>query len=421
MQTTLEVLGRRGYAGLRVEDVAAAAGVNKTTIYRRWPTRPDLVVAALTSIAPPPTAAHTGRLECDLRATFVTATTLRATPAGRGVVRVLIEERGDPDVDRVVATVREYHRAPARTVLQRARRRGELPARVDIELLLDILTGTIFSRLRDCLHPLDPAWVGRVVRLYLPARAPAGVSEAVTKRSRALSILATVAVLAGLPACRKQQAEPPPPPPTSVTFVTVTPEEVPIISDWLATLDGYVNAQIRPQVSGYLLRRVYREGAFVRKGDLLFEIDRRPFEAALLSVKAALAQSQSDLAKAERDVARDKPLAEQRAIAQSQYDNDLSARDAAQASVASAQAAIDVAQLNLSFTRVTSLIDGLAAIATAQIGDLVGPTTLLTTVSQVDPIKAYFPINEQDTSRSPAGSAHLGRRRGSGSKAADSR
>ena len=96
-----------------------------------------------------------------------------------------------------------------------------------------------------------------------------------------------------------------------------------LTSEWIATLDGFVNAQIRPQVSGYLVNRKYREGAFVRKGEVLFEIDRRPFEAALAQATAQLAESEAQLGKAERDLARDQPLAEQRAIAQSQLDNDV--------------------------------------------------------------------------------------------------
>jgi len=167
LRTTLEVLGERGYAGLRIEDVATRAGVNKTTIYRRWPTRAELVIAALTALATPPTAVETGRLECDLHATFMTATTLRSSSVGRGVVRTLIAERGDPEVDSVVRVIKERHRAPARSVLERARRRGDLPKHVDIELLLDILTGTIHGRLRDCPRPLDEQWVRRVVRLVL--------------------------------------------------------------------------------------------------------------------------------------------------------------------------------------------------------------------------------------------------------------
>ena len=167
-------------------------------------------------------------------------------------------------------------------------------------------------------------------------------------------------------------------------------------SEWIGTLDGYVNAQIRPQVSGYLLRRSYQEGALVRQGQVLFEIDPRPFAAVLSQAEARLAEAQAQLGKTERDLERDRPLAAERAIAQSQLDNDIQAHLAAQAAIKSATAAIETAQLNLGFTKVTSLITGIAAIATAQIGDLVGPATLLTTVSQVDPIKAYFPLSEQE-------------------------
>jgi AcrR family transcriptional regulator len=167
LRSTLEVLGRRGYAGLRIEDVADESGVNKTTIYRRWPTRADLVIAALVRLAVPPVARETGRLECDLCATFMTATTLRATRVGRGVVRALIAERGDPEVDRVVAAIRERHRAPARDLLTRARRRGDLPRQADLELMLDVLIGTVYSRLRESAAPLDDQWVKAVVRLVL--------------------------------------------------------------------------------------------------------------------------------------------------------------------------------------------------------------------------------------------------------------
>lgn len=222
------------------------------------------------------------------------------------------------------------------------------------------------------------------------------------------------AMLSTTAACRESHptaaAAPVPP---SVAVIAVAPERVELTGEWLATLDGNVNAQIRPQVSGYLVKRNYREGAAVRKGDVLFEIDRRPFENALSQARAHLAESRAQLAKAERDLARDRPLAEQRAIAQSQLDNDMSAHDAAQAAVESAQAAVDTAQLNVGFTRVTSLVDGVAAIATAQIGDLVGPQTLLTTVSQLNPIKAYFPLSEQeylgiaDQLRGPGGPSHL--------------
>jgi RND family efflux transporter MFP subunit len=199
-----------------------------------------------------------------------------------------------------------------------------------------------------------------------------------------------------LSACGSGTASSPAPPPPRVSVITVMPERVALGSEWIATLDGYVNAQIRPQVSGYLIKRDYQEGAQVRRGQVLFEIDARPVEAVLAQARAQLGEAQAQLGKTERDLARDRPLADQRAIAQSQLDNDVQANFAAQASVKSAEAAVQTAELNVGFTKVTSLIDGVAAIATAQIGDLVGPMTLLTTVSQIDPIKAYFPLSEQE-------------------------
>src|SRR5262249_25791178 len=135
---------------------------------------------------------------------------------------------------------------------------------------------------------------------------------------------------AALSACKDSKASPAPPPPPSVSVITIQPERVALTSEWIATLDGYVNAQIRPQVSGYLLRRNYEEGMPVRKGQVLFEIDPRPFDAALSQAKANLAESKAQLGKTERDMQRDRPLAEQRAIAQSQYDNDVQANLAAQ-------------------------------------------------------------------------------------------
>jgi membrane fusion protein (multidrug efflux system) len=198
-----------------------------------------------------------------------------------------------------------------------------------------------------------------------------------------------------LAACKAGGVAPASQPPPEVSVVTVRPERVALTSEWIATLDGYVNAQIRPQVSGYLLKRHYDEGAVVRQGQVLFEIDRRPFESVLAQTRAQLAEAEAQLGKTERDLERDRPLASQRAIAQSQLDNDIQANLAAQAAVKSATAAMETADLNVGFTKVTSLIPGVAAIASAQIGDLVGPTTLLTTVSQIDPIKAYFPLSEQ--------------------------
>ncbi len=195
--------------------------------------------------------------------------------------------------------------------------------------------------------------------------------------------------------CGRTQAAPPPTAP-EVKVAPVIQQDVPVYSEWVATLDGYVNAQIRPQVSGYIVRQDYKEGSLVSKGQLLFQIDPRPFQAALDRAKGDLAQAQAQLGKSTLDVERDTPLAEAKAIAKSQLDNEIQAKLGAHAAVESGKAAVEQAELNLEWTRVTSLVDGIAGIAQVQIGNLVGPNSILTSVSQVDPIKAYFPISEQD-------------------------
>jgi membrane fusion protein (multidrug efflux system) len=169
-----------------------------------------------------------------------------------------------------------------------------------------------------------------------------------------------------------------------------------VYGEWVATLDGYVNAEIRPQVSGYIIKQDYTEGSFVRKGQVLFEIDPRPFTAALDRAKGDLAQAQAQLGKSTLDVERDTPLAEAKAIAKSQLDNEVQAKLGAQAAVESGRAAVEQAALNLEWTKVTSLVDGIAGIAQVQIGNLVGANSILTSVSQVEPIKAFFPISEHE-------------------------
>ena len=181
-----------------------------------------------------------------------------------------------------------------------------------------------------------------------------------------------------------------------VEVVSVEQRDVPVYGEWVATLDGYVNAQIRPQVSGYIIKQNYTEGSLVRKGQVLFEIDPRPFTAALDRAKGDLAQAQAQLGKSTLDVERDTPLAEAKAIAKSQLDNEVQAKLGAQAAVESGTAAVEQAALNLEWTKVTSLVDGIAGIAQVQIGNLVGPNSVLTSVSQVEPIKAYFPISERE-------------------------
>ncbi len=205
-----------------------------------------------------------------------------------------------------------------------------------------------------------------------------------------LSVLAPVALavfLFPVSSCTSTQANPAPAPPI-VEVADVVQKDVPIYSEWVAILDGYVNAQIQPRVSGYVIKQNYKEGSVVKKGQILFEIDPRPFKAALDQAKAQLAQADAQLGKATQDVERDKPLAREKAIAQSQLDTEIQAKLGAHAQVQAAQANVEQAELNMEFTKVTSLVSGIAGSAQVQIGNLVGPSSVLTSVSQVDPIKA---------------------------------
>jgi RND family efflux transporter MFP subunit len=185
-------------------------------------------------------------------------------------------------------------------------------------------------------------------------------------------------------------------PPPTVSVVSVQQKNVPIYGDWVATLEGFTTAQIQPQVTGYLIKQDYREGALVHKDDVLFEIDPRPFQAILDQAKGQLAQAEAQLGLAVINVNRDTPVAQLHAIPQSQLDNDVQTKLAAEATVQADQAAVEQAKLNLGFTQVRSLIGGIAGIAQTQIGSLVATSTVLTTVSNVNPIKAYFPISEQE-------------------------
>jgi len=195
--------------------------------------------------------------------------------------------------------------------------------------------------------------------------------------------------------------------PLPVQVATATQQSVPQIGEWVATTDGYVNAQIQPQVTGYLIRQDYKEGGQVHKGQVLFEIDPRPTQAVLDETKAQLAQSQAQLELAGINVRRDTPLAAAHALAQSTLDNEVKTEQADQAAVANAQAAVEAAQLNLEFTKVRSLIDGVAGQAALQVGNLVSTSSVLTSVSQLNPIKVYFYISEQEY-LSLAARAHAG-------------
>ena len=190
------------------------------------------------------------------------------------------------------------------------------------------------------------------------------------------------ALLLILPACAPKPKAAAPAALADVVITPVVQRDEPIRAEWVASIDGLVNASIRAQVTGYLLKQDYRDGTEVKKGDVLFEIDRRPFEAALKQVQASFDQ-------ARLTQERQSKLSEQNAVSAEE-------RDSALNGAAAAQGALDQAKLNLEFTRIVSPIDGLAGIANAQIGDLVGPSTgVLTTVSTVDPIKVYFSISEQ--------------------------
>jgi RND family efflux transporter MFP subunit len=218
-----------------------------------------------------------------------------------------------------------------------------------------------------------------------------------------LIVLAFVVTLGA--GCERRVASAPAPAPPTVEVTPAIKKEIPIEGEWVGTLQGYVNAQIQPQVSGYLIRQDYQEGGFVRKGQVLFEIDPRPFQAALDQAKGQLAQAEAQMANAALNVKRDVPEAEAHAIPQAQLDNDTQALTGAKAAVEADQAAVEQAELNLGYTKVLSLIDGIAGVNTVQVGNLVGPSTVLTAVSQVNPIKVYFPISEQEYLRMADGDA----------------
>jgi membrane fusion protein (multidrug efflux system) len=189
---------------------------------------------------------------------------------------------------------------------------------------------------------------------------------------------------------------PPPPPAPEVLVTEVKQQDVPIFDDFVGTLDGSVNATIQARVQGYLTSQNYKEGTPVKKGDLLFQIDPRPFDAALAQAKAAVAQAEAAERQAESVATRNAELFKTKAISEQERDNSMQAAAAAKAQTEAQRAAVEQAQLNRDFTAITSPIDGIAGLAKAQVGDLVGPSTgALTTVSTADPIKAYFTVSDQ--------------------------
>jgi membrane fusion protein, multidrug efflux system len=208
-------------------------------------------------------------------------------------------------------------------------------------------------------------------------------------------LLLSAGLLAG---CGKKEASAAsgPPPAMPVSVVKVEPTDVPLTGEWVGTMDGYVNAQIQPQAVGYLIRQDYREGSEVAKDQVLFEIDPRPFQAVLDQAEGQVGQAKAQLGLAEINVNRDTPLAEAHAIAKSQLDNETQQKLQAEASVKSAEAAVETAKLNLGFCQVRSLISGVAGQATTQVGNLVNTQSILTSVSQLNPIKIYFSISDSE-------------------------
>ncbi len=231
------------------------------------------------------------------------------------------------------------------------------------------------------------------------------VSQEPRPRTIVLGV-ATLAVSAGLlilasamlSGCESKGASATAMPPQAmpVSVVKAAQKDVPVTGEWVGTLDGFVNAQIQPQANGYLVKQDYREGSQVEKGQVLFEIDPRPFEAALHQAEGQLGQAKAQLALANINVNRDTPLAEAHAIARSQLDNEVQQKAQAESAIETAQAAVDTAKLNLGFTQVRSLISGVAGQATTQVGNLVSIQSVLTSVSQLNPIKVYFSISDSE-------------------------
>ncbi len=196
--------------------------------------------------------------------------------------------------------------------------------------------------------------------------------------------------------CSKGAKEAPKPP--VVEVMTVIQKDVPVYKEWIGTLDGMVNATIRAQVQGYLIKQNYRDGDLVKKGQILFEIDPRTFQASLEQARGQLEAQQARWNTAKANLARIKPLADVNAVSKKDLDDATGAEQAARAAVFAAQANVDKAKLDLGFTRIVSPVDGIAGLAKAQIGNLVGPGAMeeLTMVSTVNPIKVYFQVSEQE-------------------------
>jgi membrane fusion protein, multidrug efflux system len=205
----------------------------------------------------------------------------------------------------------------------------------------------------------------------------------------------TMSILAiSLTACSRKAAQVAPNAP-EVLVTTVTPQDVPRVLERVATLDGFINANINAQVQGYIVSRDYQEGGVLKKGDLLFQIDSRPFEAALAQAKGTLAKDKANQVKSDADEKRAFGLFNKKVISDQERDTATAAAHAGRANIEADEAAVKQAEINLGYTKIIAPIDGVTGFANNQVGDLVGPTTgPLTTMSQIDPIKAVVTAGE---------------------------
>ena len=212
------------------------------------------------------------------------------------------------------------------------------------------------------------------------------------------ALILTTLTLCLIPACKREDATKPPTPAPEVLVIDAGKSDVPVYREWIGTLDGSENADIRARVTGHLLKRNYQEGSLVKKGDVLFEIDARPFVAALEEAKSQLDQGKAMQLASQAEADRSKQLFDKKVIAENEFTNKTQLNLSNIAKIKALESSVEQAQLNVEFCKVVSPVDGIAGISKAQVGDLVGTpsSAVLTSVSTLDPIKVIFPVSEEE-------------------------